>query len=134
MRHYACAILVDGERLLLGFRAAHKKILPCKWDVLGGMVEPGETLEAALVRELHEEIGVVPQRFDRLGSVVDPNEIERGGATYHLFKVSSWAGGSPEIRNYEHTHLAWFTLAEALALPDLALEEYLPFFEQALNR
>ena len=134
MRHYACAILVDGERLLLGFRAAHKKILPSKWDVLGGMVEPGETLEAALVRELHEEIGVVPQRFDRLGSVVDPNEIERGGATYHLFEVSSWAGGSPEIRNHEHTHLAWFTLAEALALPDLALEEYLPFFEQALNR
>lgn len=132
MRHYACAILVDGDRVLLGFRAPHKKILPCKWDVPGGMVEAGETFEVALARELDEEIGIVPQRFDLLGSVVDPNEVVRGGATYHLFKVSSWNGGTPEIRNHEHTRLEWFTLAQAIALEDLALAEYLPLFERAL--
>ncbi len=117
---------------MLGFRAAHKKILPCKWDVLGGMVEPGEPLEEALARELGEEIGIVPRETALLGSVIDPNEADRGGATYHLYRVSDWDGGVPEIRNHEHTRLEWFTLAQANALKDLALTEYLPFFGQAL--
>jgi len=132
MREYACGILVDRKRLLLGFRAPHKKILPNKWDVLGGMVEPGETLHQALIRELNEEIGIIPDRFELLGSVLDPNEAARGGARYHLFRVSSWEGGEPQICNHEHTKLGWFTLEEACSLSELALDEYRPFFARAM--
>ena len=45
----------DGERLLLGRQATW----PAKrWSVLAGFVEPGESLEDAIAREIMEEAGV----------------------------------------------------------------------------
>ena len=38
------------------------------WELPAGSLKPGEDVEAAAVRECHEEIGLVPQRLDRLGA------------------------------------------------------------------
>ena len=69
MRHYACAILKREGKILLGQRAPHRKAYPLFWDVIGGRVEDGETLEDALHRELGEEIGIVPTSYVSLASV-----------------------------------------------------------------
>ncbi|MEO6226784.1 MAG: NAD(+) diphosphatase [Thermomonas sp.] len=45
----------DGERLLLGRQASWA---PRRWSVVAGFVEPGETLEMAVAREVREETGV----------------------------------------------------------------------------
>lgn len=45
----------DGSRLLLGRQPGW---VPGRWSVLAGFVEPGETPEQAVVREVHEETGV----------------------------------------------------------------------------
>jgi len=45
----------DGERLLLGRQASWP---PGRWSVLAGFVEPGESLEQAVAREVMEEAGV----------------------------------------------------------------------------
>lgn len=45
----------DGRRLLLGRQPGWA---PGRWSVLAGFVEPGETPEQAVVREVHEETGV----------------------------------------------------------------------------
>jgi NAD+ diphosphatase len=45
----------DGERLLLGRQASWP---PRRWSVVAGFVEPGETLEQAVAREVLEETGV----------------------------------------------------------------------------
>jgi NAD+ diphosphatase len=45
----------DGERLLLG---RQKSWPPRRWSVLAGFVEPGESLEQTVVREVFEESGV----------------------------------------------------------------------------
>ncbi|MGI4795885.1 MAG: NUDIX domain-containing protein [Janthinobacterium lividum] len=128
MRHYACAILKRDGKILLGKRAAHRKAYPCCWDVIGGRVEEGETLEEALHRELGEEIGVVPVSHEVLSSVVDNGPQERGEATYHMYLVRSWTGGDPAMMDNEHTELAWFSIEDACALPDLALAEYVDVF------
>ena len=50
--------LIDADgRLLLARRPAGKAMAGL-WEFPGGKVEPGETPEAALIRELHEELGI----------------------------------------------------------------------------
>lgn len=131
MRHYACAILKRDGKILLGRRAAHRKAYPLCWDVIGGRVEEGETLEDALHRELGEEIGIAPVSYEALGSVVDNGPQERGEATYHMHLVRAWTGGEPAMMDDEHTELAWFTIENACALPDLAMAEYVDVFQCA---
>ncbi|MFE2041442.1 (deoxy)nucleoside triphosphate pyrophosphohydrolase [Streptomyces sp. NPDC059477] len=52
------AALFDGVRLLAARRSAPPE-LAGRWELPGGKVEPGERPEAALVRELREELGVI---------------------------------------------------------------------------
>ncbi len=53
----ACA-LIDGDgRVLLARRPEGKKMAGL-WEFPGGKLLPGETPEAALIRELHEELGI----------------------------------------------------------------------------
>ncbi len=53
----ACALVDPHDRILLAQRPAGKS-LPGLWEFPGGKVEPGETPEDALIRELKEELGV----------------------------------------------------------------------------
>jgi NAD+ diphosphatase len=45
----------DGDRLLLGRQASWPAR---RWSIIAGFVEPGETLEQTVAREVHEETGV----------------------------------------------------------------------------
>ncbi|WP_112322337.1 NUDIX hydrolase [Oceanibium sediminis] len=64
----ALALLSDTNgRFLMQLRDDRPGVIhPGLWSLFGGGVEPGETLSGALVRELHEELGLsVPTREPR---------------------------------------------------------------------
>ncbi len=53
----ACALIDEDMRVLLAQRPAGKSMAGL-WEFPGGKVDPGETPEAALIRELREELDI----------------------------------------------------------------------------
>jgi 8-oxo-dGTP diphosphatase len=81
MRTVVAAVIErDDRRFLIGQRKRNDTS-PLKWEFPGGKVEPGETPEAALARELKEELAVKLQRCMPIGRTVHkyaatPEELE----------------------------------------------------------
>jgi 8-oxo-dGTP diphosphatase len=50
--------LIDGEGKVLVQRRPAGKMMAGLWEFPGGKVEPGETPEVALIREIAEELGI----------------------------------------------------------------------------
>ena len=88
----AAAALIDPDgRVLLTQRPAGKSLAGL-WEFPGGKVETGETPEAALIRELHEELGI-----DTWQSCLAPLTFaSHGYPEFHLlmplFACRKWQG------------------------------------------
>jgi 8-oxo-dGTP diphosphatase len=54
----AAVALIDPDGRVLLAQRPEGKSMAGMWEFPGGKVEPGETPEAALIRELHEELGI----------------------------------------------------------------------------
>lgn len=103
-------------QLLLCKRSPQRDFFPNVWDVVGGHCLGDEKPEAALVREMEEELGIRPTSYARLAVLHEVDEAEGPTAEYHVFLVTEWEGGEPACLGEEHTEVRWFTPERALAL------------------
>ena len=99
----ACALIDRDGRVLLAQRPEGKSMAGL-WEFPGGKVEPGETPEAALIRELEEELGI-----NTWESCLAPLTFaSHGYARFHLlmplYVCRKWEG-TPRSR--ENQALAW---------------------------
>jgi len=69
MRTVVAAVIERGDRRLLIGQRRREGSLPLKWEFPGGKVRDGEAPEAALARELREELGVTLTKCVEMGSV-----------------------------------------------------------------
>jgi 8-oxo-dGTP diphosphatase len=116
MKTGACAVMLRGSEILLGKRSATRKFYPDVWDLLGGHCEPGEQLEQTLVRELREELDIVPSRFRKIDVLTEPNTAANGEYRYHVFLVDTWIGTPHNCQPQEHAEIRWFPIEAALGL------------------
>lgn len=103
-----CAILVRGDLVMLAQRPPGKK-LGGLWEFPGGKVEPGESAEAALHRELQEELGCRMRITQTLAPFVHAYEW---GSIELIPFVCELTADSPEPHPHEHTALAWVERGE----------------------
>jgi 8-oxo-dGTP diphosphatase len=81
MRVVVAAVIERSDRRFLIGQRRRTDTSPLKWEFPGGKVEEGETPEAALARELKEELGVTLRKSVPIGRVVHkyaetPEELE----------------------------------------------------------
>ncbi len=102
----AAAILLraDGSEFLLAQRPAGK-VYAGYWEFPGGKVEPGESVRAALVRELHEELGItVTACAPWLTRVFTyPHATVR----LNFWRVTGWDGNIGTSAPLEHSAVDW---------------------------
>jgi 8-oxo-dGTP diphosphatase len=125
------ALICRDGKVLLGFRSPTKKSWPNHWDTIGGRVEEGETLDAALVREMREEVGVTPTQFRLIATFQEKQPAIHGDALHHVYAVTGWEGGEPANICDEHSELKWFTLDEMRGLKNIVDADYPKFAQEA---
>lgn len=103
------AVVLDGARLLLAQRPLDKRHGGL-WEFPGGKREEGEDDEAAIRRELAEELGVTARQ---VGAPVATHRDP--GSRYLIVFVPVHIEGTPQA--LEHSAVGWFTPSEARALP-----------------
>lgn len=108
MKRKGCSIIFvnDSRQVLLFLRDDIPTIpFPNMWDVPGGHVEPGETPEQCIVREMREEMEMDLSGFS-LFSIMDfPDRIE-----YTFWKKSNL--DIDRITLHEGQRLKWFDREE----------------------
>src|ERR1700739_127363 len=114
------AIVIDGDRVLL-VKRAHPPIQG-QWSIPGGVLEVGEMVRDAAIREAHEETGLIVEPGDLLGVydriLRDPEK--RVQYHYVLIDFLCRAVGGKLQAASDAAEVRWFTREE---LPALNLAE-----------
>jgi 8-oxo-dGTP diphosphatase len=107
VRLVAAALILRGDTVLICQRRADQA-MALKWEFPGGKIEPGETPEEALRRELDEELGI---RAEIGCPIVRIHHAYRNGGAVDLqfFAVHTFEG---EVENRIFNDLRWVRFKE----------------------
>jgi 8-oxo-dGTP diphosphatase len=127
MLEVVCGIIKNPSGKILACRRGLERHLGGLWEFPGGKVDAGETAEAAVARELHEELGITVRVVKPLTATVEWTD---GAVSIRLrgFFCEIIEG---EPHAHEHEEVRWCALSE---LQDLDWAEAdVPLVEELLE-
>lgn len=111
MMEVVCAVIWNDDGRVLAAQRPPDKAQGGRWEFPGGKIEPGEAAEAALIREIEEELGCTL----RVGDAMSPVDHPYPGGVIRLRPFCSViASGRPHAR--EHSALRWVDARESADL------------------
>ena len=99
----ACALVDADGRVLIAQRPEGKQLAGL-WEFPGGKVEPGETPEACLIRELREELGIEVTHACLAPFVFTSHAYDSFHLMMPLWLCRRWSG---VVQALEHQAVAW---------------------------
>ena len=108
--HVAAAVITRPDGSFLVGQRAPDTFYPGYWEFPGGKVEVGESPREALLRELHEELGITIETAHPW--LTREHVYEHAHVQLHFFEVAQWRG---EPQSHVHSALIW-QQADALAV------------------
>ncbi len=129
------AILNEQGQIFLTLRGEKAKNEQNKWELPGGTVEFGETIERALKREIKEEHGVDIKIITLLGICdhIIPNEKQHWVSPTYICRIVK---GTPRILEPEKCkEIGWFSIEDAEKLRLTIVTDYdLQLLKQKINK
>jgi 8-oxo-dGTP diphosphatase len=117
LRFVAAALILRAGEVLIGQRRPDQP-MALQWEFPGGKIEPGESAEQALVRELDEELGIQAVVGPRVTHI--RHNYRHGGAVdLQFFAVHEFTG---EIDNRIFHQVRWTKLEELTDFEFLAAD------------
>jgi 8-oxo-dGTP diphosphatase len=110
----AAAALVDTDGRVLIAQRPEGKQLAGLWEFPGGKVEAGETPEAALIRELREELGIEVTVACLAPFVFASHGYETFHLLMPLYLIRRWSG---VVVPHEHAAVKWVKPAKLAEYP-----------------
>ncbi|MGY4396191.1 8-oxo-dGTP diphosphatase [Sphingomonas sp. UYAg733] len=110
------AALIDPAGRVLVQQRPPGKMMAGLWEFPGGKLEPGETPEAALIRELEEELGIIVSAAALSPAAFASEPLGGRHLLLLLYICRDWAG---EAQALDAVALDWVDIAglRALAMP-----------------
>jgi 8-oxo-dGTP diphosphatase len=105
---------------LLAQQRAYPESVAGQWELPGGRVEPGETDQAAVLRECVEELGVRV----RVGAQVGPDVPVRDGLVLRVYRADLDPPGT-DPHPLDHHAVRWLTPDELDTVPWLPADRVL---------
>ena len=98
------AALSDADGRVLIAQRPEGKALAGLWEFPGGKIEPGERPEQALIRELHEELGIDVNAACLAPFVFTSHAYDSFHLLMPLYLLRRWSG---TVQRREHAALKW---------------------------
>ena len=102
--HVVAGVIRDARGRILLARRTEGRDLAGLWEFPGGKVEPGETPEQCLIRELDEELGITVSHACLAPFVFASHTYEDFHLLMPLYLVRRWEG---VVAAKEHSGIAW---------------------------
>lgn len=114
MLHVVAAAMIDADGRVLLQQRPEGKAMAGLWEFPGGKIEPGETPEAALIRELREELGIETEAACLAPATFASESLGDRHLLLLLYVCRKWRGTPQPL---EASALKWVRVPEMYGMP-----------------